>query len=74
MMTPEQCRMARAALDMSIADLAAATNLRPMTISGFERGADCRRSTVETLEGALRAHGLIFISADDQAGPGVRLR
>jgi transcriptional regulator with XRE-family HTH domain len=74
MMTPEQCRMARAALDLSIAELATAAQLRPMTISGFERGADCRRSTVEALEAELKARGVMFISADDRGGPGVRLR
>lgn len=73
-MTPEQCRMARAALSMSLADLAKAAGVRTMTVSEFERGADSRRSTVDRLQAELERGGVTFIPADGTGGPGVRLR
>ena len=69
--------MARAALGLSIADLAAASGVRTMTISGFERGSDSRRSTIEKLQAALHARGVVFIGAGEASlvgGPGVRLK
>jgi transcriptional regulator with XRE-family HTH domain len=76
-MTPEQCRMARAALGLSIADLADAAEVRAMTVSGFERGSDSRRSTVERLQAELEVRGAVFIAAGEASiagGAGVRLK
>jgi transcriptional regulator with XRE-family HTH domain len=74
LMTPQQCRMARAALTLSISELSEATGIRPNTISEFERGADSRRSTVDRLQVALEARGALFLPADEGGGPGVRLK
>lgn len=46
---PQAVRVRRAALGLSISDLAALTGLGTSTISMFERGADARLSTVITL-------------------------
>ncbi len=72
-----QCRIARAALGLSIADLAEVAGVRSMTVSNFERGGDAYASTVRKLQGALEAKGVVFIGAGEASlsgGPGVRLR
>ncbi len=69
--------MARAALGLSIADLAEASRVRVMTISAFERGSDSRRSTIEKLQSALEARGIVFVGPGEASlsgGAGVRLR
>ncbi|WP_183986687.1 helix-turn-helix domain-containing protein [Sphingomonas jinjuensis] len=76
MMTSEQCRMARAGLNVSIADLAAATDLRPSTISAFERGGSSLQRTVDALREELERRGAVFFAAGDgvpSGGVGVRL-
>jgi len=60
---------------MSIADLAAKSGVREMTISGFENGADSRRSTIDKLQAALEAAGATFIASGEASlsgGQGVR--
>lgn len=66
--------MARAALNLSLADLAKATGVRTMTVSEFERGADSRRSTVEKLQAELERAGAVMIPPGEGLGAGVRLR
>lgn len=77
-MTPIQCRMARAALDVSQGALAQAAGVRQVTVSDFERGdSDARRSTVEKLRTALEAKGVVFVTAGEASlsgGAGVRLK
>jgi transcriptional regulator with XRE-family HTH domain len=63
--------MARAALDWTVADLAAAAGVGATTIVRFERGqATANRSTVASLQRALEAAGLRFSTGDE---PGVSL-
>lgn len=73
-MTPAQCRMARAALEMSIRDLAELAGVRPATISHYESGGDSYSSTVAKLRAALEAGGVVFVHAGDGLGAGVRLK
>jgi predicted transcriptional regulator len=74
MMTPSQCRMARAALGMTISDLAQRATVAPNTISRFEAGKTMPiSSTVTVLQTALESAGVIFIDQNGE-GPGVRLR
>lgn len=76
-MLPEQCRMARAALGLSVSELGKAAEVRPSTVSHFENGGDSRRSTVDALQRELEARGVVFISPGEASiagGPGVRLR
>jgi predicted transcriptional regulator len=75
-MTPEQCRMARAAVKWSTLRLAEQASVGANTINRFEDGQDARLSSVEKMRTALEAAGVIFLG-DGQlidGGPGVRLR
>jgi DNA-binding XRE family transcriptional regulator len=74
MLTPAQCRAARALLDWSRETLAESSKVGLRTVVDFERGArDPRVLTKEALCRALEAAGVIFI-AENGEGPGVRLR
>jgi transcriptional regulator with XRE-family HTH domain len=66
---PVQCRMARAALGLSVKKLAAAARVAPQTIVRFERGEKIRPSTVVSLRQVLEAAGVEFTKGK----PGVRL-
>jgi predicted transcriptional regulator len=60
-LTPEQCRMARAGLHISQADLARRANVAPATIAEFEKG---RRTpydrTIRDIQRVLEDAGAIF--------------
>lgn len=72
-MKPVQCRMARAALGWSTADLAAKASVGSNTVNRFEAGQDARVSSVDKMRVALEAAGIIFV-AENGEGPGVRLK
>ncbi|WP_205025767.1 helix-turn-helix domain-containing protein [Cereibacter azotoformans] len=72
-MTPDQSRMARAAVRLGVRELAAAAGVSPDTVARFERGEELRASTVEAIRAALEAAGVEFIP-ENGGGPGVRLR
>lgn len=75
-MSPAQCRMARSALNLSLADLSNETGMQLKTISDFERGKECYASTVVRIQSALEARGAIFLSAGETSvggGEGVRI-
>ena len=72
-MTPAQCRMARAAIEMGVRELAEAAKMSTNTITRFERGEDLRERTVDAIRTALESAGIEFI-AENGGGPGVRLR
>ena len=69
-MLPVQCRMARAAIGLSVKKLAAAAKVSADTIVRFERGESLRKRTVDSLRQVLEAAGLEFT---DGRKPGVRL-
>ncbi|MAZ02533.1 MAG: hypothetical protein CMN56_05285 [Sneathiella sp.] len=72
--TSQQCRMARAALNITVRDLAEATGLSAMTITRFENGKNKGSpDTLQTIAAAFQGRGIVFIPADDDLGPGVRL-
>lgn len=76
-MTPEQCKMARAALGLGVRELAEKADVSPNTITRLERGESMQRRTVDTIRAALEAAGAEFISAGDyqgSGGPGIRLK
>ncbi len=60
-MTPFQCRMARAALDWSRANLARRAGVGMETIYRFERGRPPHARTVMKIRSALEAEGLLFL-------------
>lgn len=72
-MTPEQCRMARAGLGMSVRDLADRAQVSTNTISRLEAGEELKPRTVEAIQRALEEAGVIFV-AENGEGPGVRLK
>ncbi len=72
-MDGSQARMARAALKMSVRDLAAAAKVSPNTVTRVEAGLPVNNSTVAAIRSALEAAGVEFI-AENGGGPGVRLR
>jgi transcriptional regulator with XRE-family HTH domain len=71
-MLPVQCRMARTALGMKIAELAELANVSTNTVVRFEKGEDLKESTVDQLRSALEDAGVQFIP-ENGGGPGVRL-
>lgn len=71
-LTKEQCRMARAALDIGVRELAALAKVSPNTITRFERGEALQPRTVETIKSALEKEGVEFIPENGK-GAGVRL-
>lgn len=68
-----QCRMARAALQLGVRDLASAANVSPTTITRLERGEPLYSRTIEAIRAALETAGVEFI-AENGGGAGVRLR
>lgn len=60
-MTPRQCKMARAAIDLGMRDLASLAKVSTNTLIRFERGDDLRDSTVATIRRALEEAGVEFI-------------
>lgn len=74
MITPSQCRMARAALQWSLKVLAKRSRVNHVTINRFETGqAASNPSTLAAIRAALETAGIEFI-AENGGGPGVRLR
>ena len=72
--TGAQVRMARAALDWTVRDLADATGLHRNTINNIEVGRYAGDpKTLELIEKTLRGAGVEFID-ENGGGPGVRLR
>ncbi len=75
-MKPEQLRMARAALQIGVRDLAELAGVSFTTINRFETGkSGLQLSTAEALRKALEKAGIQFLE-DGQvaAAPGVALR
>lgn len=73
MLTPSQCRAARALLDWSQQTLAEASKVGNATIRNFESGKTSpQNATLDVLRRTLADAGVIFI-AENGEGPGVRL-
>ncbi|CAH0306698.1 DNA-binding transcriptional regulator [Roseomonas sp. CECT 9278] len=72
-LTAPQCRAARALLDWTQAELAAAAAVSPGTVRGFEAGRHVpHRASAAALRRALEAVGIVFIDAGPDGGEGVR--
>ncbi len=75
LLTAAQCRIARAALQMDVQHLAERAGVLGMTVLRFENGqTGGQADMVRKLEAALEEAGVVFISADDEFGAGVRFR
>lgn len=63
-MKPEQLRMARAALQIGVRDLAELAGVSFTTINRFENGkSGLQLSTAEAIRSALEAQGIQFLEA-----------
>ena len=72
--TSAQVRMARAALNWTVRDLAEATKLHRNTITNIETGRyGGDLATLASIETVLKRAGVEFID-ENGGGPGVRLR
>ncbi|WP_263588429.1 helix-turn-helix domain-containing protein [Sphingopyxis sp. GC21] len=67
-MTPKQSRMARAALQWSLHDLAAAASISRMSCARFELGDNVAPETVEAIRGAFKAADADFINRAGRVG------
>jgi transcriptional regulator with XRE-family HTH domain len=74
MITPSQCRAARALLDWSQLDLAKQSRVGVVTIRQLEAGVhDPRPATLQVVRQALERAGVEFID-ENGGGAGVRLK
>jgi transcriptional regulator with XRE-family HTH domain len=74
MITRLQLRMARAALRWGVRDLGRHAGVAANTVSRFENGMGTTVATLGQIEKVFESHGIIFIPADEQGGPGVRMK
>ena len=70
----QQIKMARAALGLTLDDLAARSEVGRQTIVNMEAGRMARRASVAAIRRTLEDAGVEFIDGDDEKGPGVRLK
>ena len=74
MMSPAQCRAARALLGLTQPMLAQASRLGLSTVVDFERGRRAvSEQAIDSIRTALQERGVEFID-ENGGGPGVRLR
>ncbi|MGO7271038.1 helix-turn-helix domain-containing protein [Rhizobium ruizarguesonis] len=71
-MKPEQSRMARAALQLGVRDIAEAAKVSTQTISRLEKGEELRERTVEDIKRAYEVAGARFVEDGDWVGAMVR--
>ncbi|MDB5657524.1 MAG: transcriptional regulator [Cypionkella sp.] len=73
-MTPEQFKMAKAALSVNNLEIAEQTGLHRNTLGRLDKG-DGKASTVQLVRLTLEAQGVQFLDAGQTAaGPGVALK
>ncbi len=73
MISPAQCRAARALLDWTQGDLARVTGLSVVTIRAFEKGGEMRESNRTLLRLAFEQAG-VELTPENGRGAGVRFR
>jgi len=74
-LSPGQCRAARALIGWTRADLSEKANVSQATLADFESGKprNLYPRTLDDIQRTLEAAGVIFIASNGE-GPGVRLR
>ena len=73
-MSPIQLRMARAALNWTVRDLATRARVNKNTVSRYEAGKEIVASSLQRIEQVLIEHGIVFFEQDSKYGAGVRLK
>lgn len=75
MLNRYQILAARSMLEMTRADLAEKVGLSVTGLGNIETGlSDPKVSTMEAIQHALEASGIVFIEPSDGLGPGLRLK
>lgn len=75
MISPAQIRMARAALGISVRELAERSQVADSTIHRFESNkGGMQTGTLDRIQAALENDGIVFLAADATGGAGVRLK
>lgn len=77
MVNGAQIRMARAALNLKVRELAELAQVSPNTVTRVEADMQANATTLGALQRVLEAAGAEFIDAgapSNNGGPGVRLR
>lgn len=72
MLTPEQCRAARALLNWTQAELADRVSVSAVSIRAFEKGGEMRDSNRKLIQMTFENSGVQFIP-ENGGGAGVRL-
>lgn len=70
-LTSRHSKMARAALDWGVRDLAAKAGVSPDTVARLERGEELKPRTVEAIQRTFEDAGVEFTNGGE---PGVKLR
>jgi transcriptional regulator with XRE-family HTH domain len=76
MITPDQCRAARILARVSALELATSARVGIATIKRFESGQPVQSATIQAVEKALNAAGIVFVAEGERSesgGAGVRL-
>ena len=74
-LAPPQVRMARAALGISVRELAGMSGVAESTILRFETGrGGILAANLDKVQTTLEEAGVSFLPADANDGPGVRLK
>lgn len=60
LISPEQCRAARAVLNLTVAALYEASGVALGSVVKFEKGGEVRASVAERLRAAFEARGVVF--------------
>ncbi len=63
-----QCRIARAALGWSVADLSEQSGVKVRTLARFEAGEAIGLEKIEALRSALVRNGVLFVEVDGRPG------
>ncbi|WP_395449401.1 multiprotein-bridging factor 1 family protein [Aminobacter sp. UC22_36] len=72
MISPEQCRAARALLNWTQGDLAERVSISAVSIRAFEKGGDMRDANRKLIGLTFEQAGVVFIP-ENGGGAGVRL-
>lgn len=73
--TPLQLKLARTAVGLGVRELAEKASVAPSTVQRYESGRGGMQSrTLDKVQQTLEDAGVVFIPADAQGGPGVRLK
>jgi len=72
MITPEQCRAARALLNWTQSELAERVSISAVSIRAFEKGGEMRDSNLKLIRLTFEEAGVTFIP-ENGGGAGVRL-